>query len=112
MLKRFAGAAFAAALLLPAASAAAGEFYVILGSFADASGMAAIEAGEKLMKRGRRCGFDVWTETSSKIKGFTPGYYIALTGPYPSAEAAEAVRARIMPCAPDAYVKAGAHLGE
>lgn len=112
MLKRLAGAAFAAALIIPAASAAAGDFYVVLGSFADASGMAAVEAGEKLMKRGRRCGFDVWTETSSKIKGFAPGYYVALTGPYQSAEAAEMVRARIMPCAPDAYVKGGKHLGE
>lgn len=113
MSRRLTGAAFAVALLVSApAAAAAAEFYVVLGSFNQQSGMAAVEAGETLMKRARRCGFDAWTETSSKIKGFTPGYYIALTGPYPSADAAEAVRARIKPCAPEAYVKGGTHLGE
>lgn len=98
--------------LTGAPALAAAEFYVVLGSFNTESGQAAFEAGEKLMKRGRRCGFDVWTEHSSKIRGFTPGYYLALTGPYPAAAAAESMRARLLPCAPEAYVKAGAHLGE
>lgn len=103
-------AAMGVALL--AGAPARAEYYVVLGSFNSESGQAAIEAGDKLMKRGRRCGFDVWTETSSKIKGFTPGYYLALTGPYPTAEAAESMRGRLSPCAPEAYVKGGAHRGE
>lgn len=105
---------FCAALgvALCAGAPARAEYYVVLGSFQDSSGQAAIEAGEKLMKRGRRCGFDVWTETSSKIKGFAPGYYLALTGPYPTAAAAESMRARLSPCAPEAYVKGGEHRGE
>ena len=105
-------AAVALSLSIAAAPVAAAEFYVVLGSFSDASGKAAIDAGETLMKRGRRCGFDVWTETSSKIRGFASGYFLALAGPYPTRSAAEAVRERMGPCAPDAYVKAGGHLGE
>ena len=95
-----------------AGSAASPEFYVVLGSFRTESGQAAVDAGETLMRRGRRCGFDVWTEHSSKIRGFAPGYYLALTGPYARRDAADSVRARILPCAPEAYVKSGAHLGE
>jgi hypothetical protein len=71
--------------LTGAPALAAADFYVVLGSFNTESGQAAVEAGETLMKRGRRCGFDVWTEHSSKIRGFAPGYYLALTGPYPAA---------------------------
>ena len=99
-------------LALLAVAPARAEYYVVLGSFNSESGQAAIEAGDKLMKRGRRCGFDVWTETSSKIRGFAPGYYLALTGPYPTAAAAESMRSRLSPCAPEAYVKGGAHRGE
>lgn len=105
-------AALAFALSMAPTLAGAAELYVVLGSFQTESGQAAVDAGEKLMKRGRRCGFDVWTEHSSKIRGFAPGYYLALVGPYPDRGTAESIRARISPCAPEAYVKAGAHLGE
>ncbi|WP_156964715.1 hypothetical protein [Methylocapsa aurea] len=107
----------AAALLLLCgvlgASARTGpSFFVVLSAFDAYAGDATFSAAERGKRAAAECGIEAWTEYTSKIRGFRPGYFAVLLGPYRTRLEAEALRRRVAPCAPGAYVKSGVDLGE
>lgn len=86
--------------------------FVVLSSFDAYAGDATFNSAERLKRTAAQCGVDAWTEYSSKIKGFRPGYFTVLVGPYRTRAEAEAVLRRVSRCAPGAYIKSGVDLGE
>jgi len=95
------------ASLLPASAQA--EWYVVIGSYPASD----YDSPEKALASAARCGFaeGQW-ENSSMIEDFAPDLHVAYLGPTSSRAQAEAIRRKVAPCVPDAFVKFGAARGE
>ncbi len=108
--------ALATALLLVGAAAtpakAAESYFVVLAAFDAYAGPATFASAERTKRLAATCGIEAWTEYTSKIKGFRPGYFAVILGPFSTAAEAEAQRRRVLPCVAEAYVKSGVDLGE
>ena len=106
---RIAAMAFMA---IAGAAPAAAAYFVVLGAFDAYGGDPTFDAAERLRHRANQCGVSTWTEYTSKIKGFQPGYFAVLIGPFDRRGEADTARRTVLPCVSDAYIKAGVDLGE
>lgn len=104
-----------ALLLLNAAVASAGSgasYFVVLAAFDAYAGSITFDSAERIKRVAAGCGVEAWTEYTSKIKGFRPGYFAVILGPFATRAEAEVQRRRVLPCVAGAYLKSGVDLGE
>lgn len=87
-------------------------YWVVLGSLSIEADRALWEAsGRQVQANAARCGVLPFDDYSDRFIGFEPGYDVFVVGPYSRKEKAAAVRARMLDCIPDAYIKHGLYTG-
>ncbi len=74
--------------------------WVVLGSFKNVGG--AYTRAEDVRAG---CGYDAVAIRSNRIRGFTPGFYSVIIGPFAQDERVQRVLRDVRECVPDAYIK-------
>ncbi len=111
-------AAVATALLLapvPGIAATNNGWWVVLGSVAspDNNFTPQVESAvRRIEAAARRCGLDPFHDSSSKFRGFAPGYTVVVLGAFTSRERADQALAAAQRCVAEAYLRQGSYAGE
>lgn len=87
-------------------------WWVVVGSNGEMSPQEMNRAQAEMRARLAPCGVEAFNDFSSKFSGFRPGLMVYVLGAYRSRSAAELARARVAPCAPEAYLKSARYAGE
>lgn len=87
-------------------------WWVVVGSYGEMSPQEMNRTQAQMQARLKPCGVEAFSDYSSKFSGFRPGLMVYVLGAYRTRGAAELARARVAPCAPEAYLKSARYAGE
>lgn len=103
----------AAAAKLGTTTSSDGRWWVVVGSSPDPNYDGRNHAAaDRAATAAKRCGVLAEPDFSGKWEGFAPGLFVQVAGGFKTRAQAERVRARVLPCVPDAYIREGAHAGD
>jgi len=90
-----------------------GRWWIVVASFqnpdSNGNNVASIRRAARQVEA---CGVSAFNDWSWKFQGFQPGYDVVVVGGFRDKSAADRALARVLPCVPEAYVKAGRYRGE
>ncbi|MCE4222395.1 SPOR domain-containing protein [Methylobacterium sp. C25] len=96
-----------------AASVLNDGFWLVAGSFKDPDNTnpqyAAIKQASEAVKR---CGLEPFNDFSVKFEKFAEGFDVVVVGAYRTEAQARVALAKLKPCVPEPFIKAGRYLGE